>query len=63
MSTDEKHARLEKMIREQLDDKTPDHLTPGAPITPSYQSSVSLRSEQQDEKQRSRPSSAIRGNQ
>lgn len=57
MSTDEKHARLEKMIREQLDDKTPDHLTP------SYHSSVSLRSEQQDEKQRSRPSSAIRGNQ
>lgn len=63
MSKDEKQARLEKMIREQLDDKTPDYQTPGAPITPSYHSSTSLRSEQHGEKERSRPSTTFKGNQ
>ena len=63
MSKDEKQARLEKMIREQLDEKNFDQQTPGAPNTPTYHSSTSLRSEQGNGKERSRPSSAMKPNQ
>lgn len=63
MSKDEKQARLEKMIREQLDDNNSDRQTPGAPNTTTYHSSTSLRSEQNHGKERSRPSSAMKLNQ